>query len=226
MTLEHKFYRPGNGLTLTEGHQISGYASVFGERDQGGDIVQKGAYRAALARMAASGRRVAMLWQHDPLQPIGIWDEIREDDHGLKVKGRILTNVARGAEAAELVTAGALDGLSIGYRTIRSSRDQKGARLLEELDLWEVSLVTFPMLPAARVEARSAKAATEHSSADRSPPEIKSREAQDLMLGMASLLMGATQTLALARADLLSRSAAHSAPNPPSPNPYPPRLIL
>jgi HK97 family phage prohead protease len=153
--LERKFTGPGTGLTVTDGHVVAGYASVFGRRDQGGDVVQKGAYAASLKRLGASGGRVRMLWQHDPGQPIGVWDEVREDATGLWVKGRILTDVAKGREAAALLAAGAIDGLSIGYRTVKAERDGKGQRLLAELELWEVSLVTFPMLPEARVSAKA-----------------------------------------------------------------------
>ncbi len=78
-----------------------------------------------------------------------------KDGQGLWVKGRILTEVERGREAAALLAAGAIDGLSIGYRTVKAERDGKGRRLLQELELWEVSLVTFPMLPEARVAAKS-----------------------------------------------------------------------
>jgi hypothetical protein len=95
-----------------------------------------------------------MLWQHDPAQPIGIWDEVREDSKGLYVKGRLLESVEKGREAAALIAAGAIDGLSIGYRTIRATKNDKGQRLLTEVELWEVSLVTFPMLPSARVAAK------------------------------------------------------------------------
>jgi len=98
--------------------------------------------------------RVRMLWQHDPAQPIGLWDEVREDEHGLFVKGRLLTEVAKGREAAALMAAGAVDGLSIGYRTLRAEKLPGGGRKLLELELWEVSLVTFPMLPVARVAAK------------------------------------------------------------------------
>lgn len=142
------------GLTVTDGLGIEGYASLFGKRDQGGDVVAAGAYGGSLARLAAGGRRVKMLWQHDPTQPIGVWDEVREDATGLWVKGRILADVEKGREAAALLAAGAIDGLSIGYRTIRAERDSKGQRLLTELELWEVSLVTFPMLAEARVAAK------------------------------------------------------------------------
>ena len=144
----------GSGLTVTEGHVIEGYASLFGKRDQGNDVVMGGAYGASLARLAAAGRRVKMLWQHDPTQPIGVWDEVREDATGLWVKGRILGDVEKGREAVALLAAGAIDGLSIGYRTVKSERDGKGQRLLTELELWEVSLVTFPMLPEARVTGK------------------------------------------------------------------------
>ncbi len=155
MTLEHKFCQLDAALTVTDGAEISGYASLFGLADQGGDTVDKGAYTAALKTLKAKGRTVKMLWQHDPAQPIGVWDEIKEDGKGLWVKGRILQDVAKGREAAALIGAGAIDGLSIGYRTLRATKDEKGGRLLSELELWEVSLVTFPMLPDARVAAKA-----------------------------------------------------------------------
>ena len=152
--LERKFCRLGEELAISDGTAIEGYASVFGRCDQGGDVVAQGAYAGSLQRLGAEGRKVKMLWQHDPAQPIGVWDEVREDARGLYVKGRILTDVEKGREAAALIGAGAIDGLSIGYRTVRAARDGKGRRLLSELELWEVSLVTFPMLPDARVGAK------------------------------------------------------------------------
>jgi len=152
--LEKKFARLGTDLKVTDGACIEGYASYFGDADQGGDVVQKGAYAASLKALAADGRQVKMLWQHDPAQPIGIWDEVREDARGLYVKGRLLESVGRGREAAALIAAGAIDGLSIGYRTVKAAKNDKGQRLLQELELWEVSLVTFPMLPSARVGAK------------------------------------------------------------------------
>ncbi len=173
------------GLTVAEGHVISGYASLFGARDQGGDVVQKGAYTASLARLSKTGRGVKMLWQHDPAQPIGVWDEVREDATGLWVKGRILTAVDKGREAAALLDAGAIDGLSIGYRTLKSTKDAGGARLLTELELWEVSLVTFPMLSEARVSAKS---------------DAQSAEAMgEIWAEFAALLKEAGQTLASRR---------------------------
>ncbi|MDO6731023.1 HK97 family phage prohead protease [Marinovum sp. 2_MG-2023] len=154
MELETKFARFDGELSVTDGHVIEGYASLFGAQDQGGDVVQKGAYATSLKRLAAEGRHVRMLWQHDPTQPIGVWDEVVEDGQGLRVKGRILDAVAKGREASALLQAGAIDGLSIGYRTKKAVKTDKGQRLLQELELWEVSLVTFPMLPSARVAAK------------------------------------------------------------------------
>lgn len=152
--LERKFCRMDEGVSVTDGTLIEGYASFFGKCDQGGDVVEAGAYAASLADLAQKGRSVKMLWQHDPTQPIGIWDEVREDSKGLYVKGRLLLDVAKGREAAALIEAGAIDGLSIGYRTKKAHKNGKGQRLLAELELWEVSLVTFPMLPEARVGAK------------------------------------------------------------------------
>lgn len=154
MGLEHKFVRLGATEEVDGGLMIEGYASYFGEVDRGGDIVQPGAYQKSLGALETKGEQVKMLWQHDPAQPIGVWDEVREDQKGLHVKGRILTGVEKGREAAALIAAGAIDGLSIGYRTVKATKDDKGRRLLTELELWEVSLVTFPMLPSARVGAK------------------------------------------------------------------------
>ena len=150
--LETKFRRFDGELALREGAEISGYASLFGATDQGGDVVQRGAYGDSLTRLGAQGRGVKMLWQHDPTQPIGVWDEVHEDERGLFVKGRLLLEVRTAREAHALLKAGAIDGLSIGYRTIRAEK-AAGQRLLHEIELWEVSLVTFPMLPEARVQA-------------------------------------------------------------------------
>src|SRR5690606_38348723 len=88
--LECKFAGFGTGLNVSDGAVIEGHGSLFGVPGQGGDVVKRGAYGASLAALAAQGRKVRMLWQHDPLQPIGVWDEVREDGRGLWVRGRIL----------------------------------------------------------------------------------------------------------------------------------------
>ena len=131
-----------------EAGAIEGYGSVFDVADNGNDIVAQGAFTRSLQ----SGRKVKMLFQHDASDVIGVWDELTEDGNGLRVKGRILTSVAKGREAYELAKAGAIDGLSIGYRTVKSM-DRNGKRVIMQADLWEVSLVTFPMNEMARIDA-------------------------------------------------------------------------
>lgn len=125
---------------------IKGYASLFGLRDQGGDIVQPGAFAVSLQ----SGRGVAMLWQHDPTRPIGIWTKVIEDEKGLYVEGELFLETQAGKEAHVLLKRGGIKGLSIGYKTRRSKKTADG-RLLYEVDLFEISLVTFPMLAEASV---------------------------------------------------------------------------
>ncbi|HEY8161308.1 MAG TPA: HK97 family phage prohead protease [Methylocystis sp.] len=131
---------------------IEGYASLFGVADTGGDIVMKGAFARSLARRGAAG--VKMLWQHNAAEPIGVWTSLAEDAKGLKVVGRLDLSVARAREALSLLRAGAVDGLSIGFKTERATTDKgSGLRRLLAIDLWEISIVTFPMLPQARIDA-------------------------------------------------------------------------
>lgn len=131
---------------------VEGYASLFGVADTGGDIVMKGAFARSLVQRGAAG--VKMLWQHKPAEPIGFWTSIVEDGKGLKVVGRLDLSVARAREALSLLRAGAVDGLSIGFKTRRATTDKiSGLRRLQEIDLWEISIVTFPMLTQARIDA-------------------------------------------------------------------------
>ena len=125
--------------------QIEGYGAVFGNRDSYGDIMVKGAFTETL-----KGRKPKMLWQHNMLDPIGSWDEYAEDERGLYMKGRIAIKSTKGRDAYELVKAGAIDGLSIGYVT-KDYEMEGGARLLKEVDLFETSLVTMPANAAAMV---------------------------------------------------------------------------
>src|SRR5690606_11892223 len=145
---------------------ISGYASLFGETDLGGDLIVKGAFADSLKRTGAA--RVRMLWQHDPAQPIGVWDEIREDSMGLRVRGRLSLRVAKAREVWALIQDGGIDGLSIGFKAINAKRDARtGVRRLERIELWEISVVTFPMLPEARV--RSTKETPNFFRSERAP---------------------------------------------------------
>ncbi|WP_425440695.1 HK97 family phage prohead protease [Phreatobacter cathodiphilus] len=129
---------------------FTGYASLFGIPDAQNDVVERGAFSASLLRRGTAGIR--MLWQHDPAEPIGTWLSLAEDPVGLRVTGRLVTLTARGREARDLLAAGAVDGLSIGFKAVRAERRRRdGPRRLIEVDLWEVSVVTFPALAGARV---------------------------------------------------------------------------
>ncbi|MCL4766444.1 MAG: HK97 family phage prohead protease [Hyphomicrobiaceae bacterium] len=131
---------------------FEGYASLFHREDLGRDVLVPGAFLDSLEKRGAAGIR--MLFQHDANQPIGTWTRIHEDARGLFVRGRLATEVAKAREVLSLMRAGAIDGLSIGFRTVKGARNPRtGVRRLEKVDLWEISVVTFPMLPDARVAA-------------------------------------------------------------------------
>lgn len=147
----NKYECPLEIKELSDDGSFSGYGSVFGNVDYYGDVVEAGAFTKTLA-----AKMPAMLWQHDSAEPIGVWTKIAEDEKGLYMEGRLLTGkVARASEAHELLKAGAIKGLSIGYRpkAWEWSKDDIGdsIRYLKEIDLWEVSLVTFPANEAAVV---------------------------------------------------------------------------
>lgn len=134
--------------------EFTGYGSIFGNKDLGNDIVVNGAFARSIASKGARG--VKLLYQHKADEPIGVFDEIIEDKRGLKVKGRLALGTQRGKEVYELMKMGALDGLSIGYRVDAKGYeyDDKGKRrYIKEVDLMEISAVTFPMNPKARVNA-------------------------------------------------------------------------
>ena len=149
---------------IGEDGTIEGYGSVFGVTDAYGDVVAKGAFKASLAAHKAAGTMPAMLWQHDASIPIGVWSDMSEDDSGLKIKGRLVLDTEKGREAYVLLKAGALNGLSIGFvATEKSWNDKDGTRTLLGVDLWEVSLVTFPANAKARttsIKAADASAIT------------------------------------------------------------------
>jgi HK97 family phage prohead protease len=136
--------------TPSDTGEFTGIASVFGEVDALGDTIQRGAFAKSLAEHKAKGRVPLMLWSHQLDQPIGRWTEIRETAEGLVVKGKLLLDVARAREVYAMLKEKVVDGLSIGFRTVKSSRTKAG-RLLQGIDLAEISLVTLPALASARV---------------------------------------------------------------------------
>lgn len=134
------------GAEVPEG-TISGYGSHFGVKDKGGDIVEPGAFAESIA-----ARRPLMCDGHDLNAIVGVWDEVVEDAKGLRVRGRLALGTQRGRDLYELLKMGAFDGLSIGYGVSKVGyRD--GARLLQKINLLEISLVSCPMLPSARIDA-------------------------------------------------------------------------
>lgn len=152
--------------SISDDGTFSGYGSVFNVVDSYGDVVLPGAFKSSVERYVADGSMPALLWQHLSEEPIGVWTEMREDEHGLWCKGRLLPEVARGREALALLRAGAINGLSIGYEVAGEEPvdldvieekygvrpPENATRVLSEIDLWEVSLVTFPACPPATVD--------------------------------------------------------------------------
>lgn len=135
---------------ITPDGVFTGYASLFNSVDLGRDLIEPGAFMRSLLRRGPGG--IKCLYQHDPKEPIGVWLALNEDQKGLRVTGRLIPDVARAREVFALVRASALDGLSIGFRAAQATRDARsGVRRLKTIDLWEVSIVTFPMLPEARI---------------------------------------------------------------------------
>ncbi len=131
--------------------QFEGYASLFGVADGVGDVVAPGAFAASLRRRGPD--QVRMLYQHFPHAPIGVWEEIAEDRTGLYVRGRLVDEVEQSRDVRALLAEGALNGLSIGFRTLRARRGVPGGRILQEVELWEISVVTFPLLAGSTVTA-------------------------------------------------------------------------
>ena len=133
---------------------FTGYGSIFGNEDQGNDIMQKGAFTKSLVNRPVS--KVKMLYQHKTDEPIGVFTDMYEDSKGLFVKGQLAMGTQKGREAYELLKMGALDGMSIGFRADPEKQgyneNKRGVRTLKEVDLMEISLVTFPMNESALIE--------------------------------------------------------------------------
>jgi HK97 family phage prohead protease len=142
---------------VTETGEFEGYGSVYGNVDNGGDIVKAGAFDECLRTKPAS--KIKMLWQHDTHTPIGVWSQLSSDSKGLYCRGKLLLNTQGGKEAHEFMLAGAVDGLSIGYQTKEYEYDNDTfVRTLIKVDLMEISVVTFPMNEQSTVSAVKAAA--------------------------------------------------------------------
>lgn len=180
MNIKH-MARPLALKTLAVDGRFSGYASVFGKIDYQNEVVAPGAFLRTLGKWQVEGRMPAMLWMHDPTQPIGLWLSLHEDKNGLAVQGNLALRTQKGMEAYELLKMGALTGLSIGYRVVSSKLDAKRkARILTDLDLFEISLVTFPANEAARVSEVKLRAAQTDADATRAIVERLNMAARNL----------------------------------------------
>lgn len=150
--MDHKQVTAGLEIkSLDEGGYFEGYASVFGVQDSDGDVIVKGAFSKSLAKAAETGRMPKMLWQHDHKQIIGKWVEMREDDNGLWVKGRLIMQVRQGQEAYALLKEGVLDAMSVGFNIPEGGYQGLHGKVIEIADLWETSLVTWGANPDAMV---------------------------------------------------------------------------
>ncbi|MDR0631360.1 MAG: HK97 family phage prohead protease [Holosporales bacterium] len=141
---------PMNIKSLDQAGTFEGYASVFGAVDLQSEIVSPGAFSESLTAWKQNGSFPKMLWQHDPKSPVGVWDDMVEDQYGLFVKGHLLLDLQKGKDAYSLLKSGVVDGLSIGFVPKRSHKSGD-VRILEQVDLFEVSLVTFMANPLAKV---------------------------------------------------------------------------
>jgi uncharacterized protein len=140
-----RFAAPDDSGTFT------GHAAIFDEANAHNEIVKRGAFLRSIADHQARDIRPPMLWSHDPADIIGVWTGIREDATGLAVTGKLILDSTRGRDAHALLKAGAVTGLSIGFRTKNATRDAKGVRVLSDIDLVEISLVGLPSAGNARV---------------------------------------------------------------------------
>jgi uncharacterized protein len=137
---------------VTETGEFEGYASTWGNVDLGGDIMRAGAFDESLRTRPTD--KVKMLWQHDTRQPIGKWLQLSSDNKGLYARGQLLLDTNGGKETYAFMKAGAIDGLSVGYRTIESEYDSENdIRTITKANLMEVSVVTFPMNEMATVSS-------------------------------------------------------------------------
>jgi HK97 family phage prohead protease len=165
---------------LSEDGTFTGYGSVNGNVDSYGERVMPGAFAGSLAKHKREGTSVLMLWQHNPNEPIGIWEDLAEDAKGLWGKGRLIMEVQKAREVHALMKANAIGGLSIGYREIKATPDGN-VRNLEELDLREISPVSFPANRRARIEAVKSERMEEFARRLRDGDPMPIKEFEDIL---------------------------------------------
>lgn len=172
--------------TIDKNGRFSGYASVFDVVDNHNDVITKGAFRQTLKDRIG---KIKLLWQHRQDEPIGVFEDMFEDSQGLYVQGKLLLNVQRAKEAYALLKEGAISGLSIGYSPMKYTIDpDMGTRILTVIELWEVSLVTFPANAAAAVTVVKSETPINVNAAIRSGELIRLQDALDRALGVMTTL--------------------------------------
>lgn len=165
---------------VSEEGTFEGYGSIFGNLDSYGEKVVAGAFGESLARHKREGTKPLMLWQHNPDEPIGVWEDLAEDGKGLRGVGRLLKGVRRADEAHVMLKAGAIQGLSIGYREVEVEPDGNN-RLLKKLDLMEISIVSFPANRRARVESVKSERMEEFARRLRDGDPMPIKEFEDIL---------------------------------------------
>lgn len=148
-------------FTADDAGSFTGHAAIFGERNSFNEIVKPGAFARTIAEHRSRNIRPPMLWSHRRDEDIGVWTDLREDTTGLAVIGQLVTETARGKEAHALLKAGALNGLSIGFRPRQQERGANGVRVLTDIELVEISLVALPAAGNARI--KQVRATADHS---------------------------------------------------------------
>lgn len=165
---------------LKEDGTFTGYGSVNGNVDTYGERVMPGAFAKSLAKHQQESSSVLMLWQHNPNEPIGVWEDLAEDSKGLLGTGRLVLEVQKAREVYALMKAGAITGLSIGYREVKVTPDGS-VRNLEELDLREISPVSFPANRRARIEAVKSERMDEFARRMRDGDPMPIKEFEDIL---------------------------------------------
>ena len=165
---------------LSEDGTFEGYGSMFGNVDSYGEIVEPGAFARSLATHNKEKTKPLMLWQHNSDEPIGVWEDLQEDEKGLRGRGRLLTGIRRADEAYIMLKAGAVQGLSIGYREVRAEPDGT-IRRLRELDLREISIVSFPANRQARIQSVKSERMEEFAQRLRDGDPMPIKEFEDIL---------------------------------------------
>jgi len=178
---------------VSDDGSFSGYGSVFGVIDSYNERVMPGAFTRSIEQKGANG--VALLWQHRSDSPIGVYTEMREDTKGLYVEGKLALGTEKGREAYELMKMGWKAGMSIGFMPAESEKAEDGVREVRELDLWEVSIVTFPANAASMVEQVRAKIENGDEPTKRDIERLLTRDAGLSRSKAAALLAGGYDTM-------------------------------